>query len=150
MRRNFFTNGVLNFKIPPNPATLADEIGDEDAAEWYISQGLKPIKSTLLEMLRKRDIKKSKKDNIKKDIKLLKKDIKKTNISKSTFNPEIESMKNKLKEVSNKLFTKKVKSTIDSINKTKIKSKSKYDSEKFTEGKNKIAQIEARLQDNNL
>jgi len=86
---------------------------------------------------------------IKKDIKLLKKDINKTDIPKSTFNPEIESMKNKLKEVSDKLFTKKVKSTIDSIKKTKIKSKSKYDPEKFTEGKNKIAQIAARLQDNN-
>jgi len=89
-------------------------------------------------------------NKLEEDIKLLKNCISNTDVPKSIFKKEIDNLKNKLNEVSNKLFTKKVKKTIKGINKTNIKSKSEYDPEKFTEGKNTIAQIEARLQDNNL
>jgi len=72
--------------------------------------------------IKKKPIKeKSNNKKIKKDIKLLKNCISNTDVPKSIFKKEIDNLKNKLNEVSNKLFTIKVKKTIKGIKKTKIK-----------------------------
>jgi len=125
-----------------NAFTPEDALSDKQLIEFYKIYGKPNDKN--------KNIKEKPNNNkLEEDIKLLKNCISKTDVPKSIFKKEIDILKNKLNEVSNKLFTKKVKSTIKGIKKTKIKKKSKYDSEKFTEGKNTIAQIAARLQDIN-
>jgi len=133
---------ITDKKTRDDGATPEDALSDKELIEFYKTRS-KPKNKTIQE-------EPTNNNKLEEDIKLLKNCINKTDVPKSIFKKEIDNLKNKLNEVSNKLFTKKVKSTIDGIKKTKIKKKSKYDSEKFTEGKNKIAQIDARLQDNNL